>query len=625
MPDVEALVDAARPTGCRRDGDDDTPTEAERRLLAHLLLYHHREGKPAWWRYFDLRGMPLGRPDRRARRARRARPRPRASSRRAVQAVARLHVHVPAAGVQARRGRRARTRRPASGYNVVPIEDDRVVLRRGDDASRRRRRPALIDGRADRRRASLREALVALARVGARRRRPLRGRRARILRREPPRLTLGHAWRGRRRARLAPTLGLDRLHPAVQGPPGHRQDLPRGAHDRRRARRRAARRHHGPSHAAIQNLLREVEKLARDAGVELRRRSTRAPATTSRHGLVEATDDNDDVDGELPARRRHRVAVRPARAPRAVRPALHRRGRPVLARQRRRGRARRASNVVLLGDPQQLPQVTQADHPGGSGASVLEHLLDGRQHDRRRPRRPAHRDLAHAPRRLRVRLRAQLRRLLRSRAACARRARRRAGAARSPATGLRALAVDHEGRSQASPEEAEAIAAACRDLLAGGDRDRRRRRRPGTLVGRRHHGRRALQPRRPLHPRPSCPAGRARRHRRPLPGPAGAGRLLRHDLLIRRGRPARARLPLRRNRLNVAVSRAQCLAVLVHCPRLLDADCRRSRRWSSSTGYAGSSRWHIYCLRLRRNEASDQASNTLETPDVRRWASDGNG
>lgn len=27
------------------------------------------------------------------------------------------------------------------------------------------------------------------------------------------------------------------------------------------------------------------------------------------------------------------------------------------------------------------------------------------------------------------------------------------------------------------------------------------------------------------------------------------------------------------NRLNVAISRAQCLAVLVHSPRLLDADC----------------------------------------------------
>src|SRR5690606_16840855 len=29
-----------------------------------------------------------------------------------------------------------------------------------------------------------------------------------------------------------------------------------------------------------------------------------------------------------------------------------------------------------------------------------------------------------------------------------------------------------------------------------------------------------------------------------------------------------------RNRFNVAISRAQCMAVLVHAPRLLDADCR---------------------------------------------------
>ena len=34
-----------------------------------------------------------------------------------------------------------------------------------------------------------------------------------------------------------------------------------------------------------------------------------------------------------------------------------------------------AKNVVLLGDPLQLPQVTQTQHPGDIGASVLEHLL----------------------------------------------------------------------------------------------------------------------------------------------------------------------------------------------------------------------------------------------------------
>lgn len=34
-----------------------------------------------------------------------------------------------------------------------------------------------------------------------------------------------------------------------------------------------------------------------------------------------------------------------------------------------------AANVLLLGDPQQLPQVSKASHPNGSGASALEHLL----------------------------------------------------------------------------------------------------------------------------------------------------------------------------------------------------------------------------------------------------------
>ena len=36
-----------------------------------------------------------------------------------------------------------------------------------------------------------------------------------------------------------------------------------------------------------------------------------------------------------------------------------------------------ATNVILLGDPQQLPQVAQASHPGGAGASALEHVLGG--------------------------------------------------------------------------------------------------------------------------------------------------------------------------------------------------------------------------------------------------------
>jgi superfamily I DNA and/or RNA helicase len=37
--------------------------------------------------------------------------------------------------------------------------------------------------------------------------------------------------------------------------------------------------------------------------------------------------------------------------------------------------ANAARNLILLGDPLQLSQVSQAEHPNGSGASVLEHIL----------------------------------------------------------------------------------------------------------------------------------------------------------------------------------------------------------------------------------------------------------
>ncbi len=39
--------------------------------------------------------------------------------------------------------------------------------------------------------------------------------------------------------------------------------------------------------------------------------------------------------------------------------------------------SRSAYNLILLGDPLQLPQVTQASHPGGGGLSVLEHVIGG--------------------------------------------------------------------------------------------------------------------------------------------------------------------------------------------------------------------------------------------------------
>ena len=107
------------------------------------------------------------------------------------------------------------------------------------------------------------------------------------------------------------------------------------------------------------------------------------------------------------------------------------------------------TSVVLLGDPQQLPQVNQADHPDGAGASVLEHLLDGETTIAARPRRLP-RPTGACTRRLRVRLRARYEGRLAHATPCARPARRRAGplvpapaCGRSPST--------HEGAARRRP------------------------------------------------------------------------------------------------------------------------------------------------------------------------------
>ena len=68
-----------------------------------------------------------------------------------------------------------------------------------------------------------------------------------------------------------------------------------------------------------------------------------------------------------------------------------------------------AKNIVLLGDPLQLPQVAQAVHPGGGGSSVLRARARGRRDDAAGQRGLPHRDQAHAPRRVPVHLRGDLR------------------------------------------------------------------------------------------------------------------------------------------------------------------------------------------------------------------------
>ena len=255
-----------------------------------------------------------------------------------------------------------------------------------------------------------------------------------------------------------------------------------------------------------------------------------------------------------------------------------------------------ARNLVLLGDPLQLAQVSRGVHPGQAGRSVLEYLLgeDGtiavnrgiflEQTYRMHPRVSEFiseivydNRLVAAP-------------------ACAKRSITVAGPglqARTtgdPAstgfgsasevgpppsdvtlTGLRYLPVPHAGNAQRSPEEGAAVKSAIEHLLAAGrftDSD-------GTT--------RRLRPADIMVVAPYNMQVRCLRETLPSAVEVGTvdkfqGRqapIVFFSMATSSGDdlPRNLEFLFSRNRLNVAISRAQCLAVLVASPRLLDARC----------------------------------------------------
>ena len=323
-----------------------------------------------------------------------------------------------------------------------------------------------------------------------------------------------------------------------------------------------------PSHAAIQNLLAEVEGCAYEqhrmfAGIY------KGEGYESPHGLIDQGDDNADVTEDhqlvggtawLFAREEHYEKFDVVFIDEAGQFALADAAAVGLS----------AANLVLLGDPQQLPQVTQADHPGGSGASVLEHLLDGEQ-----TISPGRGILLTESWRMHPDICAFVSersydRRLHSRNACSMR-RITATSGTLTGNGLRAIAVEHSGRSQASPEEASAVASACSGLLAG-----------ATVTDDEGNTRPLVEPDilvvAPYNLAVHC----IREH---VPAGVRVGTVDRfqgqqapvvfYAMTCSAGEdvPRGVDFLFDANRFNVAISRAQCLAVLVHSPRLLDTEC----------------------------------------------------
>jgi predicted RecB family nuclease len=263
---------------------------------------------------------------------------------------------------------------------------------------------------------------------------------------------------------------LDGGHLFVQGPPGSGKTY-NGAHLILHLVRRGARVGvTARSHKAINNLLREIEGLA--------------PADLALKGVKKSTDDADSAfESELPepyivnsgstedcASSGWDVVAGTAWlfADERLDHALDylfvdEAGQASLADALAVGTA--ARNVVLLGDPLQLAQVSRAVHPVGAGASVLEHLLGD---DATIPperglfideTRRMHPDVCRFVSEVVYESR------LTSVAECARQSLAAPGALTG--TGVRFVPVAHAGNTRSSREEAAAIADHVRDLVRG--------------------------------------------------------------------------------------------------------------------------------------------------------------
>ncbi|MCC6383505.1 MAG: AAA family ATPase, partial [Dehalococcoidia bacterium] len=211
----------------------------------------------------------------------------------------------------------------------------------------------------------------------------------RVLRREPPQLmgrTAGQpivaAGQDLLQGSLDAAQAMDHTHLYVQGPPGSGKTFT-GA--RMVACLLAAGKSVGilsNSHKAINHLLGEVMKVVREQRLDIlaiKKCTARNPEThyEDNVGDVRNMDDNGDVwanDVQLVAGTAWLFAD--ARADQRLDVLfVDEAGQVALANLLAAGTS--ARSIVLLGDQMQLSQPVQGVHPGGSGDSALDYLLDG--------------------------------------------------------------------------------------------------------------------------------------------------------------------------------------------------------------------------------------------------------
>lgn len=329
------------------------------------------------------------------------------------------------------------------------------------------------------------------------------------------------------------------------------------------------------SHKAVNNVLATVEEVAQKAGVSfsgIKKSSDEDGKYESKHGLIGDTTENKFVDAGtyqlyggtawLFAREQMDQMLDYLFIDEA--------GQVSLANAVAMGVS--ARNIVLVGDQMQLSQPVKGSHPGGSGASVLDHMLGDYQTV------PEDRGIFLGET---WRLNPGICGFI-SEAVYEGRLRPAAGnerqslvladahdASLAPA-GLRFVGVEHEGCTQDSEEEAVRLCAAYDSLLASEwiDRDGARHR-IGTndiLVVSPYNMQVNLLKSR-------LPAGARVGTVDKFQGQEAAMVLISMATSSGEDIPRNIDFLFSRNRLNVAISRARCLAVVFANPRLLEVSC----------------------------------------------------
>lgn len=573
-PEATEALDARQQL--RQELVDGAEPGMPRWLAGELLEYHRREARPAWWAYFDRLGkspeelledteaiayleVDRGTP-----------PEPRKRS----------LVHTLIFPIQDHKLRPGETvQDPATGRSageIVEIDDTRgavgrLRLLRGPKLGSRPLPQAVVAGGPIEDRTQ-RAAVLRLAesiRAGDGRYPALRA----ILARERPSirgLAPGGTIQTTDLERMkALALGLDASYLFLQGPPGTGKTWTGArivthllAHGRRVGIA-------AQSHKAIHNLLAEIEKVARVTGVRfkgLKKSSAGNPESEYDSELIRSDSDNARFETAGPD-----VRLLAGTAWLFSRPGLDGRlddliideaGQVSLADALAMGTA--ARNLILLGDPLQLAQVSQGVHPPGTGASVLEHLLG------EAPTIPVDRGVfLERSFRMHPDVSAFISEIvyagrLHSDDSAARRT-------TSFGTGIRFAPVDHDGNRSSSDEEVAQVAPMIAAMRGGTFTDA-----DGTTRPLREDDFMVVAPynAQVLRLRAGLPPGVRVGTVDKFQGQEAPVVFFSMATSSGEDVPRSLSFLFSRNRLNVAVSRAQCLAVLVCSPRLLEARCQ---------------------------------------------------